>query len=151
MTTGVYRLTFSDGSEYIGKSVNIEARYDEHLKSLKKYTAARKMQAVYIRCGEPKCTIIVECHADHIDFLESFFIRYDKPVLNTMIGCSITNDEFRLLQRHSDLLQLSTIQHIELIDSFRNAPAPKEQDELLLEIYILKSKLEKPWYKRIFN
>ena len=150
MTTGVYRLTFSDGSDYIGKSVNIEARLEEHLKSLRKYTAARKLQAAYIRCGAPKCTIVVECHADHIDLLEKFFIRYDNPDLNTTASESITNDEFRLLQKHPDLLQLSTIQHIELIDKFRNAPIPNE--ELLNEIQRLKIKLEAtPWWKRIFS
>lgn len=83
MTSGVYQLTFTDGNTYIGKSINIEERYKQHMNKFYKGTAAKPMQAAYNKCGAPNACIIRECHEDHIDVVESCFIARDRPTLNS--------------------------------------------------------------------
>ena len=83
MTSGVYQLNFSDGSTYIGKSIHIEERWKQHMNKFYKGTAAKPMQAAFRRCGDPTGRILVECHEDHIDVVESCYISRCKPILNS--------------------------------------------------------------------
>jgi len=86
MTSGIYQLSFSDGSFYVGKSNDIERRWKEHFTKFGKGTAAAAMQAAYERCGEPACKVVLVCHEDHIDVWESYYINgnfNDSKCLNT--------------------------------------------------------------------
>jgi hypothetical protein len=87
MSSGIYRLTFSSGNFYIGKSVNIEGRWLQHEEAFRKGTAARKMQAEYDRSGSPTREVMADCHAEHLDVLEPHFIArmYCPEMLNGTI------------------------------------------------------------------
>lgn len=83
MTSGVYQLTFSSGSRYIGKSVDIETRWRQHADKLRKHTAAQNMQNEYNSYGMFKAEILFACHPDHIDIAEAVFIARNQPELNS--------------------------------------------------------------------
>jgi hypothetical protein len=74
MISGIYKLTFSSGKFYIGKSENIELRWQQHQASFQKCTHSKKMQTEYDLYGEPDYEIILFVHPDHIDIYESIFI-----------------------------------------------------------------------------
>jgi len=74
MISGIYKLTFSSGKFYIGKSENVELRWQQHQASFQKHTHSKKMQTEYDRYGAPDYEIILFVHPDHIDIYESIFI-----------------------------------------------------------------------------
>src|SRR5574343_1804941 len=121
MTSGVYRLEFLDGSFYIGKSNNIERRWEEHAAKFEKGIAAKLMQAAYNRCGMPEGKVIWECHPDHIYIFESHFINahcYNTKCLNGVIPPDPgVNKDYNFNQA---ILNMSTLQHIDMIDSLNN-------------------------------
>jgi excinuclease UvrABC nuclease subunit len=51
MTCGIYKLTFSSGLFYIGKSLNIEKRWQQHFDSMQKNKSAAAVQAQYNMLG----------------------------------------------------------------------------------------------------
>ena len=76
MTSGIYKLTFSNKSFYIGKSNNIERRWEQHFSSMTKGTHAKALQAAFNKYGEPKYFVLIKCHEDHIDILEGLMIHH---------------------------------------------------------------------------
>lgn len=82
MTSGVYKLTFSSGNFYIGKSIDISVRWKQHFDKFGKGTAAKNMQAEYNTFGYPNGEVLIECHADHVDIVEACLINRLKPTLN---------------------------------------------------------------------
>lgn len=82
MISGIYQLTFPDGSRYIGKSIDIEERWAQHIDKMRKGTAAKAMQQAWntFRTFEPE--VLFECHPDHIDIMEETLIARLKPELN---------------------------------------------------------------------
>src|SRR5665647_1156020 len=112
MTSGVYKLTFSSGKTYIGKSINIDNRWKQHADKFAKGKAATNMQAEYDICGYPTGSIMCECHDDHIDTVEACFINRFQPELNgtyppdPFVG--IYDDAFKDL---FSKLHLSTVGH----------------------------------------
>ena len=74
MASGIYRLTFSSGKYYVGKSLDLETRWKQHFNKFATGKAARPMQLEYDRCGLPQTEVIFECHKDHIDILEELLI-----------------------------------------------------------------------------
>lgn len=156
MTVGIYKLTFSSGAEYIGKSIDIESRFEEHKRSFKQFKAAKKLQQEFLRSREPTCSILVECHPDHIDFLETFFISKEKPALNTVIGNAMSDTDFELVRKYGHLLNKSTIEHLAIIDELAATSDQTDMVDLLNEeISALEDKIGKmhkqPWYKRLFS
>lgn len=120
MTSGVYLMEFENGkANYIGKSVDMERRWKEHEKSLVKGNAAYAVQDAFAKYGLPKFSILLECHADHIDLMESIYItqNWDKQLLNTSIPIQVPIDDMALLITASQakLLGSSTAEHIRLI------------------------------------
>jgi len=113
MTSGIYKLTFSNGSFYIGKSINIEERWIQHMNKFCKHSAARLMQQAFDAYGPPRGTIVFECHPDHIDLVEASFINRLKPDLNgTYPPCPFSaygGDEYDALV---SWLNMSTVEHI---------------------------------------
>jgi hypothetical protein len=114
MTSGVYELKFSNGARYIGKSINIETRWKQHMDKFQKGTAAKAMQSAYNNYGAPEGTIIMKCHSDHIDIMEAVYIARHCPELNSdrpvdpFLGIDID-----WYVRNTNLLSCSTITHME--------------------------------------
>ena len=179
MTSGIYELTFAKDVTYIGKSINIDNRFKEHVSNLLRNKAAAKMQAAYKQHGLPTIKVLLACHPDHIDIMETGFISELQPQLNTVqLGDLVPLD---FLLNNADLLQVGTTEHVKFIvglsteleiSNFKVAnlerARSKEDCETIAYqaaqtvIYNLKlerdyakkelsSYLAKPWYKRLFN
>jgi FtsZ-binding cell division protein ZapB len=112
MTCGIYCLTFRDGSRYVGKSINIERRWLEHIDKMRNAKAAKNMQYAYDTCGTPAGKILLECHSDHIDIMETYFISKVQPNLNAVGGIAVTSPDLDILEEHAELLEHSTADHI---------------------------------------
>lgn len=88
MTSGIYQLVFSNKAVYIGQAQDISARWGQHVDKFKKGRASQKMQAAYNTCGMPDFLLIISCHKDYLDIMESYYIninaKYDN-CLNTSI------------------------------------------------------------------
>jgi hypothetical protein len=118
MASGIYRLTFSSGKYYVGKSLDLETRWKQHFNKFATGKAARPMQLEYDRCGLPQTEVIFDCHRDHIDILEELLIDQLKgpDMLNTTYPEVNRTDEVAILINKSrDLLNLSTFEHLELL------------------------------------
>lgn len=115
MKSGIYTLTFSDGSVYVGKSVDIPKRWAQHTKAMQKGTHTSKIQDVYNKYGVPEYDVIFECHPDHIDILETYFINsyWDDKILNTTRPADIDDLGKEILHNFPDFVwDLSTFDHI---------------------------------------
>ena len=120
MASGIYRLTFSSGKYYVGKSLDIETRWKQHFNKFATGKAARPMQIEYDRCGLPETQVIFSCHQDHIDILEEWLIDQLKgpDMLNTTYPkITRTPEVCALIENNRDLLKLSTWAHLEIIDN----------------------------------
>lgn len=102
MTSGIYKLTFPNGETYIGKSVNMEERWQQHALSLEKGTAAKNMLRAKPRYGKFRidCTKVLEVHPDLLDEYENYFINIFKPTLNTKIPTS--RGDYGILEAWAD-------------------------------------------------
>lgn len=118
MPSGIYKLTFTDGSFYIGKSISISNRWKQHFDKFIKGKAASNMQRAFDMHGAPNGEILFKCHKDHIDIAEEMFINRLNPPLNRtyppdpFAGMSIPE-----IEKISELFSLSTIDHIKRIKS----------------------------------
>lgn len=117
MTSGIYKLTFKSGDTYIGKSINVDNRWDQHADKMRKGTAAKSVQNAYNTYGMPNGIILAECHQDHLDLLEACYIAGHNPSLNT------SRPTNQLAEYTEDTIQAiikycaqSTIDHIRLIN-----------------------------------
>lgn len=144
MTSGIYELTFPDGSNYIGKSINVEERWKQHLDKMQKGTAAKPMQAKWDRYGDFDAKLLVACHVDHIDILEETFIARCNPTLNTtrpkdrMEG--VYEEEFDLVL---GLMKFSTLEHVAGLASLTN-----KNDQLKREVGELQDEVDRLDLKR---
>lgn len=151
MASGIYRLTFSSGKFYIGKSLDLETRWKQHFNKFATGKAARPMQIEYDRCGLPDTQVIFYCHQDHIDIMEEWLIDEYKcgDMLNTTYPKITRSDEIAtLINRNNDLLQLSTWEHLQLLDTLKQEVARRrilqeaaehETEQLRSEGYIMDS------------
>jgi hypothetical protein len=108
MSSGIYLLDFRSGGCYIGKSVNIERRWEEHIKSLSEGKSAKKLQDAYKRYGIPSRSILLLCHEDHISLMETIMIRRLKPTLNSASTAPITLEDIDTLCSNGTHLASST-------------------------------------------
>lgn len=118
MTSGIYRLTFSSGKFYVGKSIDVETRWKQHFNKFALGKAARPMQLEFDKCGPPKTEVIFHCHKDHIDLLEEWLIDQLKgpDMLNTTYpDITRTQEVCDLINKSSELLTESTWQHLHII------------------------------------
>lgn len=112
MKSGIYCLTFKNNEKYVGRSIDIERRLVEHAEKLKKGTAAKPLQAAYNKYGYPNARVLMYCHSDHCDLMESYFICKLQPELNSVSGIAVTSSELDVLEQHVEWLQLSTVEHL---------------------------------------
>lgn len=100
MTIGIYKLEYTDGSVYIGSSVNVEERYKTHCYSMvANKHPNHKIQRAYNQHGLPKLVLITECLPEDLSFLEeSSIAEYDAVEsglnlsynsINRNRGCSV--------------------------------------------------------------
>ena len=151
MASGIYRLTFSSGKYYVGKSLDLETRWKQHFNKFATGKAARPMQLEYDRCGLPQTEVIFECHKDHIDILEELLIEQLKgpDMLNTTYPvCDLTDRVAILINKSRELLHASTFEHLEMIHAsqdeinkakLQQQKAEQELEDLRSEGYIMDS------------
>lgn len=133
MASGIYRLTFSSGKYYIGKSLDLETRWKQHFNKFATGKAARPMQLEYDRCGLPQTEVIFDCHKDHIDILEELLIEQFKgpDMLNTTYpDCDLTDKVAILINKSRELLHYSTFEHLEMIHSSQDRITKAQQSQL---------------------
>lgn len=143
MTTGIYQLTFDSDKFYVGKSVNMEERFIQHIDKMRKGMAAKPMQREYDQCGPPEQSFLYTCHEDHIDFLEPIFINQlrDGGMLNTAFTDTshITSRDIERVNSSGDLLEISTIGHLHIITELQEQLEAKdvsiEDLEDTIEVY----------------
>lgn len=134
MKSGVYQLKFDNSETYIGKSSNITRRWDEHYKALVEGKAARRVQRAYDKYGVPEAIVLMYCHEDHIDLMETVMIRLLRPVLNSASTSELSDEDFDTLQDAGDeILKVSTATHIRTIDSLIEANLELSERCALLE------------------
>ena len=140
MAAGIYRLTFSSGKYYIGKSLDLETRWKQHFNKFATGKAARPMQLEYDRCGLPDTEVIFDCHQDHIDILEEWLIDQFKgpDMLNTTYPKIERTEEIaELINNNRDLLRKCTWDHLKIIESaealVNRSDAAREEAEESLE------------------
>lgn len=118
MKCGLYKLVFAPGVEYIGKSVDIEKRLEEHRINMLRNKASERMMAAFHKYGMPTAQILLECHEDHISMLEAYFINKYAPSLNTVYPKTMSDEQFQVLVRNPELLNLSTVELMDMIERF---------------------------------
>lgn len=132
MSSGIYKLIFTDKSIYIGKSVDIEKRWEQHLKAMKKGTHTARIQDAYNSYGLPKLETIMECHPHHIDILETYFINgyWSDKILNTTRPADLEELGISLVDELPDMMwELSTFDYIQ---NWQSASAEVERLEKLV-------------------
>lgn len=83
MTTGIYKLIFNNTDKvYIGQSINIEKRYQDHLSSFKRNTSPNCIQQAYIQFGVPILEIIEECDIKELNTKENEYISKYNSFIN---------------------------------------------------------------------
>jgi group I intron endonuclease len=109
MSSGIYSLNFPSGKFYIGKSNNIERRWEEHAKKIYTGTAAKNVQMEFNKEGTYRANVLHYCHPDHLDILETYYINYywGSNILNTTRPPSLTEDNYEVLLKEG-ILQCST-------------------------------------------
>lgn len=136
MASGIYRLTFSSGKFYIGKSLDLETRWKQHFNKFATGKAARPMQVEYDRCGLPQTEVIFDCHQDHIDILEEWLIDQFKcgDMLNTTYPkLERTAEIAELINQSRELLCLCTWDHLKMIHSSQDKIDHAQQAQALAE------------------
>lgn len=172
MKTGIYSFTFSDESQFIGRGLDLDKTWKAHLQDLKIGIASRNLQLAYNKLGTPRVQVLQECHSDHLEILESYYVCLLQPVLNDVGSVKIDDPNLHILQTNSDLLKLSTVELLnyivdmeseikslldsDLVKNLKEANfalvnlADRLTDaETLAEAY--KEELHNKWWKKVFK
>lgn len=168
MTTGIYKLTFDSGKCYIGQSVYIEKRWDQHSEKLREGKAAKPMQREYSTYGMPKFEILCYCHKDYLDIMEAYWINQYKPfslnsIFPEMHDCSSLLDTPELLEvgileyiRRYKLLEHSLNDTCKKLKELRDCgilvpqeilDVQRDNAQMYGELVRIKNL---PWWKKIF-
>lgn len=134
MTSGIYRLTFPSGNTYIGKSINIEVRWDQHLDKMKKGKSAYLLQEEWNKYGTFSREILMQCHSDHIDIAEACYISRLRPELNgTRPSDPLGHLSESEVAEIFEWLEMSTQDHIFTIKSFHSKMVDLEAENKQLK------------------
>ena len=115
MTSGIYQLNFADQAYYIGQSQDMETRWKQHADKFLKGKAAAKMQDAYNQLGMPHAGIVIECHKDYLDIMETFYIHDQKQYancLNTSAPALDPSIDYEWLFQHRHMLKFSSAEII---------------------------------------
>ena len=115
MTTGIYLLIFQSGKRYVGQSVDIETRWKQHFDKFRKGTAAKAMQHEFNIYGFPQAEVLLECHKDHLDMMESLYINHNMIkhrhiMLNTSVPADYTDAQIAFITSHEHYLKYSSFE-----------------------------------------
>lgn len=173
MAAGIYLITFEpSGLRYVGKSKDLSVRWNQHIESLEKGKHAKKLQEVYKSSSTMKFSVILECHEDHIDLMEAYFIDRMEPELNSQVPVN----RYDWGNVSPEFLKLSTMEHynkiqwaatrieelrdknLKLSAEVSNYKYDGQQGQDILELEAENAELlaglrrwyEAPWWKRIF-
>lgn len=120
IVSGIYKITFPSGNFYIGKSIDVYARWKQHTDKLKKGTAAKPMQVQWNTHKQFKAECIFECHPDHIDIMEAFYISRMLPPLNTTRPQDpFPGMSFDKIDSIAAWFHMSTVEHITLMEKYK--------------------------------
>lgn len=76
MAIGIYKLTFTNGMFYIGRSSNIARRSTEHLNQLKNHTHSNtKMLYAFTKYGEPRLDILEYTDNNSLIYKEQEYLK----------------------------------------------------------------------------
>lgn len=76
MTIGIYKINFSNGAFYIGRSINIEGRFKDHQSSMRRGKSNYKINAVVAEYGMPiGYDILEECTGQTLLDREMHYIK----------------------------------------------------------------------------
>lgn len=149
MNSGIYKFFFSSGHFYIGKSIHIDTRWEQHVAKMIAGKAAAPVQNCYNLYGMPTFEVLVYSHPDHIDILENIFISvlhrdFSHIMLNTSIPEGYDEHYCDTILNNSDLLHLGTMEHISKIKSLEkvienlkakiNSSPEEDYDQELLDL-----------------
>lgn len=136
MASGIYQLNFNEELFYVGQAQDIHTRLRQHLDKFKKGTAAQKMQAAYNTQGLPVFSVLLYCHKDYLDIMETYFIHLNKRYqgcLNTSIPKLDPNTNYEAL------IKLNLLEH-SIVDTIDAAvKATGKATELEEELSVLKT------------
>jgi hypothetical protein len=95
----------------------MEQRWCQHIDKMRKGTAAKSMQLEYNIAGTPSSEILLVCHKDHLDMMESMYInarliQVPERMLNTSIPKDYTNAEIYTVTKNEEYLKYSIVQLI---------------------------------------
>lgn len=173
MSSGVYQLDFDQGGKYIGKSVNIERRWEEHIANMHDNKSSQKLQAAYRKYGVPARSVLMYCHPDHIGLVETLMICQFKPTLNSAPTAIISQEDIGILFCTGTMLEQSTgtlVKHIGVLGEHvtrleREIDFLLEEDDVAFELYQARKQIKdlnltnkylkdtetsKPWWKKLF-
>lgn len=153
MSSGVYLLEFAPGVTYVGKSVNIEGRYDQHIKSLRDGTASVKMQHAYNAYGPPNVQVLASCHADHIALVETLMVKLLKPSLNVAFTAKVSRADLDTIETYPEYLNMSTGSLIARIMELEHKLKTSGSSHKAVEILGLKliEEKNKSWWEKLFG
>lgn len=112
MSSGIYQLNFNNKAYYIGQSQDLEARWKQHAEKFKAGKAAKKMQDAYDELGMPNVTVLIECHKDYLDIMESYYIAQQRKLphcLNTTAPTLDPNIDYDWVLQNINMLKFSSI------------------------------------------
>ncbi len=93
MSIGIYCLKFKNTDKvYIGQSVNIEKRFQQHILSMHNNSAPKKLQFGFNIHGKPSLVILLECSSSELDAEEVDNINVFDSVNN---GFNTYSDPFQ--------------------------------------------------------
>lgn len=76
-TTGIYLMYFENTSlVYVGQSICIEKRINEHIYTLKSGKHTKKLQDTYRVSGIPEYLVLCECSKETLNMYEDIYIKY---------------------------------------------------------------------------
>jgi group I intron endonuclease len=89
VNSGIYKLTFSSGDFYVGRSINIQSRFKDHLSTLKAGKHRNhKVQDIYNKYGQPELFILEECSSECHKDRE---VHWIKELNATKVGLNVSN------------------------------------------------------------
>lgn len=104
---------------YIGKSADIKTRWRQHHDNFVKGKASSRMQAEFNRYKDYTQEVLLECHQDHIDIMETYFINYSNKgmMLNTIFSQPLPAEQYDPLLANIAVLRYSTSEHVKALAS----------------------------------
>lgn len=72
---GIYKITFSNGHYYLGQAVDINRRFTQHKRELRKGIHANsRLQNCYNKYGDPIYELVEECSKEDLNDIETNYI-----------------------------------------------------------------------------